>query len=176
MAEEQDFGARGDVGVEEIQHLCRIDDWPGQRELLHYDAVALGAQIPRVLASGMLLIGHEHLIAGLQIDAVGNVVVCFRGISKQRDFVAVAADECGQRIAKFVPRPVSPDRIVFWVGFVELLALFITLKHGAQYGRGAGSQGSVVEIDLVGWNQELLPEFAPVGFFVLVEQGAVGQL
>ena len=88
-----------------------------------------------MLASGMLLIGHEHFVAGLQIDAVRDVAVGLGGISQERDLVAVAAYKGGQRIAKLVPRRVSPDGIVFGIGLVELLARFIAFKYGAEDGR-----------------------------------------
>ena len=176
VAEEQNSGARGDGVADQIQHLRGIFYRLRQRDLLHHDAVALGAQVPRVLASGMLLIGHQHFVAGLQIDAVGDVAVGLGGISEEGDLVAVAADERRQRIAKLVPGGVSPDGIVLGIGLVQLLARLVAFKHGAQHGRGARAYGAVIEVDFVGGNQELLAQFAPVGVFVLVEQGAVGQL
>src|SRR4029077_14584080 len=98
------------------------------------------------------------------------------GISQKRDLVAVAAYKCGQRIAKLVPRGISPDGIVLGIGLVELLARFIAFKDGAEYGRGARSHGAVIQVDLVLWNQELFAQLAPVGVFILVEKGALWQL
>ena len=124
----------------------------------------------------MLLVGHEDFVAGLHVDAVSDVVISFSGVSEECDFVALAADEGGERIAELVKRAVSPDGVVFGIGLVELLAFFVAFKNGAEDGRGAGADGAVVEIDLVGGDEELLAEFAPVGFFVAIEEGRVGEL
>jgi len=124
----------------------------------------------------MLLVGHQYFVARLQIDAVRNVAIGLGGVSEKRDLVAVAAYERRQRISKLVPRGVSPDRIVLGIGLAQLLARLIPFKHRAQHGRGARPYGAVIEVDLVRRNQELLMQFAPVGVFVLVEKGALGQL
>ena len=81
VAEEQNSGARSNGVAEQIQHLRRIFYRPRQRDLLYDDAIALGPQVPRMLASGMLLVGHERFVAGLQIDAVRYVAVGLGGIS-----------------------------------------------------------------------------------------------
>ena len=147
----------------------------GQLDFLYHDAVALGAEIPWVLAAGMLLVGHEDFVAGLEIDAVGDVVIGFGGISEERDLVAVAADEGGEGIAELVPRGVSPDGVILGIGLVHFFGRFVAFEDGAQHGSGAGADGAVIEVDLVGGNQVLLAEFAPVGVFVLFVEGAVGQ-
>src|SRR5258708_5989169 len=77
---------------------------------------------------------------------------------------------------------IPPDEIYLNNGTVGsspapvLLALLIAFKDRAQHGRRARSHGAVVEVDLVRWNQELFAQLAPVGVFVLVEQGALGEL
>ena len=91
--------ARRDRVVEKIEHLRRVFDGPGQRDFLDDDAVALGFEIPGMLAAGMFLIGHEDFVAGFHVKAVGDVAIGFSGVAQQRDLVASAADEFGEGVA-----------------------------------------------------------------------------
>ena len=134
---------------------------------LHHDAIALGLQIPGMLAAGVLLIGHQHLVAGLHVDAIGNVAIRFRGVAQQGNLIALAADEGGQWVAKLVPGGVSPDWIVFWVLLIHSLGGVIAVEDGAQHGRGARSYGAVVQVNLVLGDKELFADFRPIGVFVL---------
>ena len=140
-----------------------------------HDAVALGLEIPGMFAAGMLLVGHEDFVAGLHVDAVGDVAVGFGGIAQQGNFVALAADERGERVAELVPRGVSPDGIVLGILLVHLLGRGVAVEDGAQHGRGAGADRAVVQVDLVLGDEELAPHFGPVRVFILIEEGMVGQ-
>ena len=63
----------------------------------------------------MFLVGHEDFVAGLHVDAVGDVAVGFGGVAEESDFVAAAADEFGERVAELVPGGVSPDGVVLGI-------------------------------------------------------------
>ena len=117
----------------------------------------------------------EHFVARFHVDAVGDVAVRFRGIAQQRNLIAIAADERCQRIAKLVPRGVSPDGIVLGILLVHFLSRGVTVKNCSKYGRGARSDGAIVQINLVGRDEELLSHLGPVCVFVFVEQRMVGQ-
>ena len=172
MAEEQNPRPRRDGFAEQIQHLCRILHRRRKRDLLHHDPVALGLQIPWMLASGMLLVRHQTLRRpGFISEAVRDVAVRLGRIAKQRNLVALAAHKRGQRVAELVPRGVSPDRIVLRVLLIELLGRGIPVKDGAQHGRRTRTHGAVVEVNLVRRNEKLLPDLRPVAFCIVVQQG-----
>src|SRR5882762_7944249 len=149
VAEENDARARSDGIVEEIEHLRGVVYWARQRHFPYYNAVALGLEVPWMLASGMFLIGHQDFVAGLHVNAVRDVAVGFGGVALQRDLVAVAAHESSQRVAEFIPRCVSPDGVVFGILLIHLF-------------------GAVVKINLVGGNEELPAQLGPVCVFVFV--------
>ena len=139
------------------------------------DAITLGLKIPGVHAAGMLLVGHQDFVAWLKVDAVGDVAISLGGIAKQGNLIAMATDESGQRIAKLVPRGVSPYGVVFGILLVHSLGGGIAIENGAQHGRRAGANGSVVEVDLVFGDQELAPDLGPIGVFVLVKESRIGK-
>src|ERR1700683_33943 len=159
-----------------MEHGRRIRHGTRKRDLFHHDAVALGLELPRRIAAAVFLVGGEDFVAGLHVNAVGDVVVGFGGVADERDLVAGGSDEFGERIAKFVPRSVAPDRIVLWIGVVHFFCLVIAIEYSFQDGRGARSDGAIVEINLIGRNQELFADAGPIGISVaLVERGG-GQL
>ncbi len=123
----------------------------------------------------MLLVSHQHFVARLHVYAVGDVVVSLGGVADQREFIAIAADEGGQRIAVLVPRTIAPDRVVLGIGLVHLLFFGVLIEDGAQYRRRTGADGAVVEVDLVRRNEVLLAQLGPVGVFVVGELAAIGQ-
>ncbi len=79
----------------------------------------------------MLLVSHEHFVARLHVYAVGDVIVSLGGVADQRELIAIAADECGQRIAVLVPGAIAPDGIVLGVGLVHLLFFGVLVEDGA---------------------------------------------
>src|SRR5882762_4405017 len=175
VAEEDDARARSDGIVEEIEHLRGILYRARQRNFSYHNAVALGLEVPWMLASGMFLISHQDFVAGLHVNAVRDVTVGFGGVAQQRDLVAVAAHKCGQRVAEFIPRDVSPDGVVFGILLIHLFGGVVAVKNGAEYRRRTGADGAVVEINLVFGNEELFAQFGPVGVVVLVEQRMIGE-
>ena len=106
---------------------------------------------------------------------VGDVAISLGGITKQGNLVAMATDEGGQRIAKFVPRGVSPDGVILGILLVHALGGGIAIENSAQHRRRTGADGAVVQVDLVFRDQELAADLGPVGVFVLVEESRVGQ-
>src|SRR5262249_24021694 len=147
--------------IKQVQDLRRVFHWFWKGHLLHDDAVALCAQVPGMLTARMVLVSNKHFVASLEIYAIGDVAVCFGGIAKQGNFVAIAADKRRQRIAELIPRGIAPYWIVLRVAFAQPLAGFVAFKNGAEHWRRTGAGGPVVEIDLVCGNQELLAEFTP---------------
>ena len=121
----------------------------------------------------MLLVGHQHFIAGLHIYAIGDVAVRFGGVAQQCEFVAMAADERGQGIAKLIPGGVAPDGVVLRFVRVQLFRGVVSIENGAQHRCGAGTYGAIVQINLILGNQELLAKLCPVGVFILVEERVV---
>ena len=72
MAEKDHARARGDDIIEEIQYVAGLLDERGQRHFLDHDAIAFRLQLPRLFASRMLLVGHEHFVPRLQINSVAR--------------------------------------------------------------------------------------------------------
>src|SRR5579863_1739295 len=175
VAEKEHACARGDGVAEEIQHLRRVFHGAGKRDLLHHDAIALSLQIPWMLASWMLLVGHEHFVARLHVDAVGDVAVCLGRVAQKGDLIALAADEFRQRVAELVPGGVSPDRIILGILLVHFLGSVVSVEDGPQNRGGAGADGSVIEVDLVFRDDELPAHLGPKRVFVLVKQSAIGK-
>src|ERR1700729_2274467 len=174
--EENYARARSDGIAEKIENLGRVLNRFGGCVFLDYDAVALGPQIPGMLAAGMFLIGEQDLISRFKVDAVGDVAISFRGITQDGDLIAVAAYEGGQRITEFIPGGVAPDRVVFRIGLVHLFGGFVAFEDGAQNRGGAGAYRAIIEINFVGGDQELFAQFTPVVVFVLVIERAVREL
>lgn len=112
MAEEKDTGARSDGVLEKSENRTGVWHRPGQSDFFYDDPVAFGAEIPGMLATGMLLVGHQDLVTGLEVNAVGDVAVRFRGVPEEGQFIAFATDKLRERIAKLVPRGVAPDGVV----------------------------------------------------------------
>src|SRR5439155_8181627 len=83
--------------------------------------------------------------------------------------------EICQGIAEFVPGGVSPDGIVLGVVLVHFLGGGVAVEDGADNRYGARSDGAVVQVDFVLGDEELLAHLGPVGVFVLVEEGVIGQ-
>ena len=176
MAEEQHTRPRRNRITDEIQHRRRVRHRLRQRDSLHYNPIPLCAQIPRVLASRMLLVGHQHFIARLHVQAVGDVTVRLRRVAHQRQFVARAAHELRQRIAKLIPRPVTPDRIIFRIALCHFFRIVIAVENCSQHRHRTGSHRPVVQINLVAGNQELFAPFGPIRLFVRTVKRAVWQL
>ena len=170
MAEEKHARTRRDCIVEQIENLSSIFDGTGQCDLFYDYAVTLGSEIPWMLASGMLLVSHQNLIAGLHVDAIGDIAVGFCRIAQHRDLVALATNEFGERVAELVPGCVSPDGVVFGIRLVHFFGSVVSVEDGAQYGRGTGPNGAIVQIDLICRNDELLPHRGPECILIFIEE------
>ena len=175
MAEENHARARRDRILKKIQHLRRIRHRPAQGYFFYHDAITLGLEIPRVFAARVLLIGHQHFIAGFHVHAVCDVAVGFGGIAKQGDFVALAPYKLRQRIAKLVPRCISPNRIILGILLVHLLGRRVAVEDGAQHRRRTGAYRAIVQVNFIGRNEKLLAQFGPIGLVVIAVLGRVGK-
>ena len=131
VTEEHHSRARRDRIIKLIQHLRRVLHRFRQCDLLYHHAVTFRAKVPGVLAAGMLLIRHEHFVTRLHVNSVCDVAVRFRRVAEQGKLVALAAHECGQRIAKFIPGGIAPDGIIFRVPLSHFLRLVIAIENGA---------------------------------------------
>ena len=129
-----------------------------------------------MLAPGMFLIGDEDLVAGFEIDAIGDVTVGFGGVAQQGQFFALAADEFRERIAILVPGSVAPDRVILRIGFGEPLGIAVALENRAQHGGRRRADGAIVQVDFVFGNQKQFADFGPVRLFVSVVKRGVGEL
>ncbi len=121
-----------------------------------------------MFAAGVLLIGHQHFIAGLQVQAIGDKVVSLGRVAKQRDLIARAADKCRQRVAKFVPRPIAPDWIVLRILLGQAFRIRVRVKNGLQHRPWRGAHSAIVQIDFIAWNQELFSHLRPIRLLVFV--------
>ena len=162
VAEEDDARARSDGVIEEVEHLRRVFDRAGERDFFHHDAVALGLEIPGMFAAGMLLVGHQDFVAGLHVDAVGDVAVGFGGVAQQSDFVATGSRRMrragrGTRSRRRSPRWDSlRDRCSS-----SLFCRGVAIEDGAQHRRGTGAHRAVVEVDLVFGDEKLSAAVLP---------------
>jgi len=129
-----------------------------------------------MLAARVLLICHQNFIAGLQVDAIGDIAIGLCRVAQESDFVAITAHKCGERITELVPGGVSSDWIVLGIGFVQFLAGLVALKYGSQHGGGARSDSAVIQVNFVRRDQELFAEFSPIGVFVRVEKRALWEV
>ena len=175
MADEDDARARRDGIVDPIEDLRTILRRPGNLEFFDHHTVAFCAQLPGLLASGMLLIAHEDLVAGFQLEAIGDVAVALGRIARERDLIASGANKLRQRIAMFDIGIVAPDRVFLRIGLGHLFGLEKCVKHGFKHRQRTRSNCSVVEIDLVAWNHKLLAQRRPVGILILVVKRRQGQ-
>ena len=123
----------------------------------------------------MLLVRHQHFVARLHVQSVGDVAVRFRRVAHQREFIARATHELRQRVAKFVPCSITPDRIIFRIALRHFFRIVVAVENRAQHRHWRGPHRPVVEIDLVRRNQELFAPFGPIRFFVRTIKRAVGQ-
>src|SRR5260370_7194810 len=85
-----------------------------------------------MLAPGMLLVGHQHFVASLQVHAIRDVAVCLRSIAQQRNFIPFAADKRSQWIAKLVPRRIAPNRVILGIALRHFLLLIVAIEHPPQ--------------------------------------------
>ena len=81
VAEEQHTRPRRNRIIEKIQHRSRIRHRLWQGNLLHHNPIPFRAQVPRLLAPGMLLVGHQHFIARLHIKSIRDVAVRLRRVA-----------------------------------------------------------------------------------------------
>src|SRR5580692_1247398 len=147
----------------------------GKSDFFHHDAVALGLEVPGVLASRVLLVGHQHLVARFQVEPVRDVAVGFGGITHQGDLVAMASDKLGERIAKLVPGRIPPYRIVLGILLVHFLGREVAVENSSQDRQGAGADSSVVEINFALRDKKLFTHLGPVRILILVEKRSVGE-
>src|SRR6266702_8794168 len=68
LADEENLGTRGDGGFDCADDLLRAFGRNGDGEFLDDHAVTLCAKVPWLLAAGMFLVGHEDLVAGLEVE------------------------------------------------------------------------------------------------------------
>src|SRR5882724_2229571 len=172
VAEKHYPRSRRDRVIKKIQHRSRIRHRLRQRHFFHHDPVAFRFQIPRMLTTGMLLVGHQHFFAGLHIQPIGDVAVGLRRVSQQREFIAIATYERRHRIAKLVPRRVPPDRIVLRIALRHFFRFVVAIENRAQHRHRRGAHRPVVQIDLVRRDKKLFPQLAPIRLLVRsVERG-----
>src|SRR6202521_2920311 len=175
VAEKQHARPRRDRIIDKIQRRRRIRHRLWQRDLFHHNPISFRAQVPGMLASRVLLVGHQHFVASLHVQPVRDIAVCFRRIAHQRQLIARAPDKLRERIAKFVPGAVTPDRIVFRIVLRHLFRIVVAIKNRAQHRHGRRSHRPVVEINFIRRNQELFAPFAPIRFFVRTIKRTVRQ-
>jgi hypothetical protein len=65
-----------------------------QRDLPHCNAVSFCPKLPGLLAPGMLLVSHQHLVSSFQVDSVCYIAIGLGRIPQQRDLIAIASDKC----------------------------------------------------------------------------------
>src|SRR5258708_475123 len=82
----------------------------------------------------------------------------------------MAAHEFSQGGTKLVPGGIAPDRIILRIRLIHFLSGRVALEDGAQNWRRAGTDGAVVEVNFVGWNEELFADLSPVGILVFGKQ------
>src|SRR5262249_34436916 len=111
----------------------------------------------------------------LHVDAVGDVAVGFRSVADKRQFVAFTSDKGRQRIAKLVVGLVAPDWIVLWVFLRHLLSLGVAIKHRTEHRSGTGTDGAVVEINLIFWDKELVADLRPISVLFVGILSGMGQ-
>src|SRR5205085_476138 len=80
VAEKHHTGAFRDGIVEKIEYLRGIFNRSRKRNFFNDNSVTLGTKLPGHLAAGMLLVGHEYLVARLHVHPVRDVTVGFGGV------------------------------------------------------------------------------------------------
>jgi hypothetical protein len=96
----------------EVQNLCRGRNRAeqslreqvergrrhGERHLLHHDAVAARALVPRVQHAAVVLVGRDDLVTRLQVDPELGDLERFTRVARDRKLLGVAS-ECGRQPA-----------------------------------------------------------------------------
>src|SRR5215510_1310577 len=95
VADKDDARAGSNGVVDSIQYFSSIFRRLGNPECLNHNSIALGPELPRLFSSGMLLIAHQHLVAGFHFQSIGDVVIALSGVSSDGDLIASGADELG---------------------------------------------------------------------------------
>jgi hypothetical protein len=79
------------------------------------------------------------------------------------------------RIAKLVPRRVTPDGVILRIGLGEAFGIAVALKNSFEDGRRRRAHRSVVQIDLIFGDEKQFSDFRPIRFFVGIVEAAVRQ-
>ncbi len=169
MTEKHHARAGSNRVIKKIQHLRGILHRARQSNFFHDDAVALCFQFPWRISAAVFLIGHQNFVALFHINSIGDVIVGLGGVAHHGDLFAAASDECGQRIAEFIPRGVTPDGIVLGIFVVHFFCFVVAIEHGLQHGRGTRANCASVQIHFIFGNQKLFADLCPVRIRVTLE-------
>ena len=116
----------------------------------------------------MLLVAHQDLIARLHLEAIGNVVVGFRGVADEGNLIPRGSYKGSQWITIFIPGSVAPDRIILGIVLCHLFGLMEGVDNRAQHRTRRRPNCAVVQVDLISRNQELLSQLCPVGLLIAI--------
>ena len=70
-----------------------------ERDPLDNDPLAAGALVPGVEHAGIVLVGDDHLVAALEVDAQDQGLHALGGITGDRQLLGVAAELPGECLA-----------------------------------------------------------------------------
>ena len=157
--------ARGEGLKDEIDQFLRTVSGAWQGDFDNRAAMAFGGGEPGAFAAGMLLVAHQNLGAGRQIQSGGDVAVGAGDVFGERDLFPMRVDQAPSLGAELLHGVIAADPVgaaVVPVGDVGgHLAQMVdgSIEHHARH----GADGSVIEEDLVAGQRKLVAQLVPVG-------------
>jgi hypothetical protein len=159
VAEVQHLGARGDRAFEQAeQRLARGRH--REIDLLDHDLLAPRALIPRRQHAAVVLLGGQHLVAGLEVEAVLRDLQRLARIAGDRHLFRIAAELGGEAPPHHLDVPLDQAAVVDrrLVRVIEV-ALVGLVHHGR-----ARAAVAVVQVDQRPIERERVLDVAPIAF------------
>ncbi len=116
----------------------------GKRDLLHHDSVAPGPLLPAHDHAAVILIGDDHFVSGLQIDAEDQGFHRLGRIAGDGDFLGVAAKFAGEVAAHRLDPRLEDFPQVFRGQFIGEPQVADHLVENVGW---RGADAAVVEVD-----------------------------
>ncbi len=124
----------------------------------------------------MFLVGEEHFVAGLEVEALADGVHALGRVAGEREFVFLASDEVSQLLAPVVEGFPAPSRQAIAGEAFERCRLRKVSERRRKRGLGGHAQAAnIQERAALGQQKLLAAEPEPVAFGVAREELVIGQ-
>ena len=147
MGDFDDLGPRSDRGLELIDDVLLRWRWQLDGDLLHHDAVAPDPLVPGGQHPAVILIGDDHLVAGLEVEAENHRLIGLGGVPDNRHLLGIAAEALRQIAPdtldpgleglphvddrELIRKTEIPDHLLEHMGRRRAAAAVVEIHHGA---------------------------------------------